>query len=228
MTSFMRTTGCKAFLLFLLLQGFEAQISYVAVHSGKCADRGFLTIKSKGKCEFARSTIRSWAYVSGDTVALTAQTYYESGYAYGCLLHYNNLIFQAWSSSIGCGEYFVGPNWYDTGVMVVRFYYLFLTVFRFVWKALNIAVIFFYSFFYKNFFQCTGYVLSLRNRPSLHIYKRSYGQRKRVHMWRGSVLYLRRSLLFLRQQRMLPWKCLPQQQWCIDQLGRLLLWYECV
>jgi len=128
----MRTTGCKAFLLFLLLQGFEAQISYVAVHSGKCADRGFLTIKSKGKCEFARSTIRSWAYVSGDTVALTAQTYYESGYAYGCLLHYNNLIFQAWSSSIGCGEYFVGPNWYDTGVMVVRFYYLFLTVFRFV------------------------------------------------------------------------------------------------
>ena len=127
----------KAFLLFLLLQGFEAQISYVAVHSGKCTDRGYLTITSAGKCEFARSTISSWAYVSGNNVDKKATTYHEGGYAYGCLPAYNQLIFQAVSSPIGCGEYFVGPNWYDTGVMVVRFYYLFINI-------QIVAVIFFY------------------------------------------------------------------------------------
>ena len=115
----MRTTGgCKAFLLSLLLQGYEAQIRYQNIGGGKCENSGYLTIKSSSKCVHARSTLNMGGNPNCAVDApitsnkITVQNSYEGGYAYGCSATGGcQLFFQSDSSSqVGCTEWAYGDQ----------------------------------------------------------------------------------------------------------------------
>ena len=130
MTLFTRTTGgCKAFLLSLLLQGYEAQIRYQNIGGGKCENSGYLTIKSSSKCMHARSTLNMGGNPNCAVDApitsnkITVQNSPEPGYAYGCTATGGcQLLFQSSASNVGCMEY--ANYWVDPPQFGVMPYWL--------------------------------------------------------------------------------------------------------